>query len=40
MLSVASIENLENLKYQYLSEKTLVFSIILSKCKNEEEENV
>ena len=40
MLSVARIENLENLKYKYLLEKTLVFSIIWSNCKNGEEENV
>ena len=36
-LFVVSIENLENLKYHTSFEKTLVFSIICSKCKNEDE---
>ena len=35
MLFVASIENLKN--HKYLLEKTLVLSIICSKCENEDE---
>ena len=34
---MVSIENLEILKYQAFSVKTLVHSIIYSKCKDEEE---
>ena len=37
MLFVASIENLKILKYHTFSKKTLVFSIICSKCENEDE---
>ena len=37
MLFVASIENLKILKYHTFSKKTLVFSIICSKCENENE---
>ena len=34
---MASIENLKILKYHTFSKKTLVFSIICSKCENEDE---
>ena len=37
MLFVVSIQNLKNLKTSYLLEKTLVLSIICSKCKDEDE---
>ena len=36
-LFAVSIENLKNLKYHTKLEKTLVLSIIFSKCKNEDE---
>ena len=36
-LVAVSIEILKNLKYHTSFEKTLVFSIICSKCKNEDE---
>ena len=37
VLFVASIENLKNLKYHTSYKKTLVLSIICSKCRNEED---
>ena len=37
MLFAVSIENLKNLKYRNSLKKTLVLSIICSKCKNEDE---
>ena len=40
MLFVASIENLKNLNYHTSLKKTLVLSIICSKCKNNQEKNI